>query len=979
MRPQRRRSWPHAAGAGKPALARRGSLALLVLLVGAAGAAAQELDPAETAWRALVRDGAVPAGAAEDPGSARARWLADSALRELEESAPEQAMQRYRGQLDGAAAAGDSLGVLVSLERLAKLEIEAFQVDEAQAHLERCRRLSEELDQPMARCLADLNLGRALIRTRDVEAAAERLEAARTSATDLGLDRWRGDAALALSVVARLRMDLDTALRQREEAYAAYTAAGYLPGRARAQHFIGTIHAMQGDLTRAMIQLQAAEELARAAGADEVLSGCLGDQAGILFLTGDFAGATARYQEASALTDDPRRKGWYLTNLASIQADGGHYAEAIPSYEQALELVRASGDRRTESTILLAIGQSRCAVGEVDQGLADLDAAIAHAREYQLPADEAKALEVKGHALIDEDRLAAARPLLEDAVARADTLGYWDLQASGRKGLAEIARREGRLDEAEAELQRAVDTILQVRRRSGGSASVQSGYFGEANNAFDALVAVLYERQVEDPDGGHGARAWEVAQRGRARWLLDLLAEAEVDLRVRADQTYREREAEILDAMAALDERLLAAPDSAAVLDPRIHRLESRLTVLEAELRAADPRYADLRYPQPIGLDELRDAVLDAGEAILEFQLGERHSHCWLISHDRFVMRRLPPQAEIEQRVRELLPLLHDPGLTGAEAGWYAGPARAVARDLLDPVLAELAGVERLIVVPDGLLHYLPLDALLRHDSAATEFHELPWLAGAVDVVEAPSVSALARLRRAPPLPTTRPLLLLADPVLPPPQEASVFARVAGAAGLAPVPGAAAETDRLLAVYGDQASVWRGTQATAAHLGPAPDGGAWRSVHLITHGLFNEERPQYSGLVLAPTATDDGFLDVAEIFGLDLECEQVVLSACSSALGESVDGEGLVGLSQAFLYAGARSVVAALWDVGGEGAARFMGRFHERLVTDSGRSRAGALAATRRSLATDPGRTAGGVPLAHPSLWSAFVCIGDGR
>ena len=92
----------------------------------------------------------------------------------------------------------------------------------------------------------------------------------------------------------------------------------------------------------------------------------------------------------------------------------------------------------------------------------------------------------------------------------------------------------------------------------------------------------------------------------------------------------------------------------------------------------------------------------------------------------------------------------------------------------------------------------------------------------------------------------------------------------------------------LLAIYGDRASVWRGAEATAAHLAPA-GAGAWRTVHLVTHGLYNEERPQYSGLVLAPTDADDGFLDVAEIFALDLDCDQVVLSACSSALGESVD------------------------------------------------------------------------------------------
>ena len=350
------------------------------------------------------------------------------------------------------------------------------------------------------------------------------------------------------------------------------------------------------------------------------------------------------------------------------------------------------------------------------------------------------------------------------------------------------------------------------------------------------------------------------------------------------------------------------------------------------------------------------------------------------MSHDRFVLRRLPPRGEIEGRIRDLPPLLHDPDLVGGAAAWYDAPARAVARDLVDPVAGDLDGIERLIVVPDGLLHYLPLDALPVRDSDARSFHELPWLANQVDVVVAPSVSALARLREVPPVsPDAAPLLLLADPQLPTADEVSVFARMAGATGLAPVPGAAAETDNLLAIYGDRAQVWRGLEATAAHLEPAPDAGAWRTVHLVTHGLFNEDRPQYSGLVLAAGPADDGFLDVAEIFALDLDCDQVVLSACSSALGESVDGEGLVGLTQAFLYAGARSVVAALWDIGGDGAAQFMGQYHERLAADPGASRAAALAGTKTAFATDPGHTSGGVALAHPNVWAAFVAIGDAR
>ncbi|MBD3220726.1 CHAT domain-containing protein [bacterium] len=954
--------------------------ATLVALLAVAASAAPTNDPGpgERAWLALVA-GDRPAPAPAD-AAPRWRWVSGdlAVLRELEDTDPDGALARYVELGEEAVAAGDEAMRLLTLERRAALELAAHRADAARELLEEALPLAERLDQPLTALRCRLDLGRVLLRTREVAAAADHLDAVADS--PLAPVLWRASATLARSVVARLSMDLDAALDLRERAYALYTEADDTAGRAQALHFIGTTHAMRGELTRAMVRLEHAERLARESGRQGVLAGCLGDQAGILYLIGDLEAARAQYREASDLTADPRRRGWYLTNLASILAFQGRHDEAVPRYGEALAMVRATGDRRTESTILLALGLSRCAVGDIATGLDDLDRALAHAEEYGLPMDAAKALEVKGYALLDEGRLDEAGPLLREAIARADPLAYFDVQEWARSGLAEVARRRGDLAGAERLLEEAIAIVEQVRRRSGGSAEVQRGYFSQVGRSFDALVAVLHERHERDPDRGHGERAWEIAQRGRARSLLDLLAEAEVDLRVRADRSFREREEAVLAGIASLEERRQAAPDSADALAAEIRRLESRLTVLEAELRRADPRYAELRYPAPIDLVTLRDEVLAPGEALLEYQLGERQSHVWLIADDRFEFHRLPARAEIERLVADLRPLLHDPSLTGAAAAWYADPARALAQAILDPLGPVLEDVERLIVVPDGALHYVPLAALPLDDTSDGRYHELPWLAVATEVVRTPSASALARLRALEPVPRdASPLLMLADPAMPDPARASVFVRVAGADALEPVPAARAEQDRLVALYGRQARWWAGAAATAGKLATEPRGGAWRSVHLITHGVFNEDRPRYSGLVLAPTDGDDGFVDVAEIFALDLPCEQVVLSACSSALGESIDGEGLVGFVHGFLYAGARSVVAALWDVGGEGAARFMGDYHARLVGDPHASRAAALTATRRSLATSPAVTSGGVPVAHPAVWAAFVAAGDGR
>jgi len=931
-----------------PVLSCKVSLMAWLVLAGATSAAAQVpggLGRAEQAWYALVVGRTPPPAGGDDIG-ARWRWLAGDLadLREAEATDPEAAAARYAAL---PTDADPELAQLVA-ERLAFLALAAQRAADARPLVERSLALADRLGLPLAGLRAHLDLGRALIQTREVTAADAHLARVDTSA--LAPPAWRADAALARSVVARLSMDLDTALRLRERAYDLYTEAGSLAGRARALHYIGTTHAMQGELSRAMVRLQHAEELARESGSDDVLAGCLGDQAGIRYLTGDLERARAQYHEAADLASDPRHRGWYLTNLASILAHEGRHDEALPRYDEALEMVRATGDRRTESTILLAMGLSRCAVGEVARGLAELDRALAHADEYGLPLDAARALEVKGHALIDEGRLAEAEPLLRDAVARADQLAYFDLQEWARAGLAEIARQRGRYPEAVEHLEAAIAVAEQVRRRSGGSPDVQRGYFSQASHAFDALVQVLGELHLQDPTAGHDVRAWDVAQRGRARSLLDLMAEAEVDLRMRADAGFREREQTILDGIAAVEERRLASPDSAEALAAQVRRLEGQLLVLEAELRDADPRYAELRYPQPVSLARLRGQVLAPGEAVLEYLSG-------------------------------FLPLLRDPSLTGGEASWYVPAARALAAAILDPVLPSLATIERLIVVPDGILHYLPLASLPTRGTTATTYAGVPWLAADLEVVRTPSASALARLRSAAPLDAgASPLLLIADPLLPTGATAGVFVRAAGVADLSPAPGAAMEQEHLIDLYGRRARWFSGAQATAARLATEPSGGAWRTVHLATHGIVNEQRPRYSGLLLAPGDGDDGFLDLPAIFALDLPCDQVVLSACSSALGEHVDGEGLVGFVHGFLYAGAHSVVASLWDVEGDGTARFMAEYHGRLARGGGgASRAAALAQARRTLSADPGATSGGVPLAHPAIWAAFVAIGDAR
>ena len=960
--------------------------AALVLL--AAGSA---LADTETAWRHLLRgemDLAAETATADNPRDVYILALADTSTAftgpaadlaagaRLAETDPALAITHFQTARNAYTADRDDAGRLVATERLCALWIETHDYAAALDNLPATLELAELLGHPLATAQAHLNLGRVLVRSRQLDEAKTHLDEALGAAVAQEIPAWEANAHLALSIISRVHMDLDTSLFHREAALDAYTRADDPQGQARCLHYIGTIHIFKGNLTYASTLLHRGEALAREIGFDEALSGCLGDLGGIAYLIGDYDDALARYAEAVRLAGDPRRRGWYLLNSGSILGYQGRHEEALAVYADAHEAMIAANDRRSEATILQMKGQSLCELKRYDEGLVMLDEAIAFAREWELPLDETYALHFKGHALLDLGRLDEAAAALSAAGDIAEATGYFDITESALLGRAKVARGQGRLDEALTYLEEAVDIVNTVRRRSGGSAGLQSGYFSQVGRSFDEMVSVLGEMHAADPGQGHDRRAYDTAQMAKARSLLDLLAEAEVDLRVRAGGEYQARETEILSGIAALQSGLAdASADSAATMEAEIAGLESRLDLLEAELREADPRYAELRYPRPCTLTQTQQDVLHEGELLLEYQLGLEDSHLFAVTRDGFRMIDLPARAVIEDQVRALLPMLRDYNVTGAAAAYYEPTARALARLLLDPVDGELADAKRLTIVPDGALHYLPFAALPVRDGGGATYASLPFLALDTDVSYAPSVSALQRLRDPAhaPAPATG-LQVVADPVQAAAGETSVFAQVAGAAGLRPVPYVDEEIATLTGLGFEPTVLYRGAEASTEALAHSPASLSCRYLHFAAHGLFNEQSPAFSGLALSPNAAtgDDGFLGVSEIFALDLDCEQVTLSACSSALGEQIDGEGLVGLTRAFMYAGARGVVAALWDVPGRGAAVFMADYYGRLA--DGEVSVVALSGAKRAMIRDGNSE--GLDLAHPAMWASFVLSG---
>jgi CHAT domain-containing protein len=336
--------------------------------------------------------------------------------------------------------------------------------------------------------------------------------------------------------------------------------------------------------------------------------------------------------------------------------------------------------------------------------------------------------------------------------------------------------------------------------------------------------------------------------------------------------------------------------------------------------------------------------LLPAGAALVEYLVSDEWTIAFVVSNDGVAGLKLPVD---RNTVRQLIRFLRGTLGRSDEGELWRTPLRRLYHELIAPLEAagHLDGVRTLIFAPHAELHYLPFQALLRPDPNGERF-----LIESYDVAYTPSASVWAELARRDPAPGGRGTLAMAP-------QPDVLAN------------SAAEVQRIS--RGEpSAEVVVGSRATEGlfrELAPDRD-----VLHLATFGVLNTRNPLFSHVQLNPDETSDGRLEAHEVFGLQLSADLLVLSACETGLGSGLrhdvpPGDDWVGLVRAFLYAGARSVVASLWRVDDQATAILMERFYTGL--ESGRSKARSLADAQRAMLREPGH-------ANPFYWAAFQLSG---
>ncbi len=806
-----------------------------------------------------------------------------------------------------------------------------------------------------------------------------------------------------------------------------------------------------GEYQRALDSENEALVLARVLGARRLEAGALLLLGQIQQSLGDRSFALTAFRQALALCREAgyrNEEATVLNSLGALHRSNGELPQALECFQQALAIHRTLNARSILPSDLVGIGLVRLAQGELQPAEEHFREALTLSRETGLQRFEVPTLISMGRIHRLRGEWEKAGEMLRQALELSRSIGYVHLQTQALQELAGLSLMEGKSRQAQTQVEEAIK-LIESGRTAVGSRELREGVRDWAQSFYEIWIESLmqqHERERKrDAADDFAARALEAGEQSRARSLIELLNEARAGLDADIAPELRERKRELHQKLAAGSDRLARVrakdlnAESTLALKQEIAELLAEYDEVQSRIRLTNPRYAALTAPAPLKLRELQQEVLDADTLLLEYSLGAERSYLFAVTPTSLHSFVLPGRKEIEAKARLFYDLTTERGKAqtfhSAEEHrqWLARndreqsvAARALSQILLGPA-ANLLGKKRLLIVGDGILHYVPFAALpspaaerrreggqerggdrengrKRITSSASLSSRLPVSASPLivnhEILTLPSASVLAVLRREQvgrEVPRKM-IAILADPVFDNGDEriagkqsvptvsgktVDVLAQVRSAAldtdsdsasTLARLPFTRLEAEAIAALAPEsERKLALGFEASRA-LAVSAELGQYRYLHFATHGLLNNTHPELSGLAFSlfdeQGKQQNGFLRGMDVYGLRLPAELVVLSGCRTALGREINGEGLVGLTRGFLYAGARRVVAGLWTVNDAATAELMRRFYQQMLGAKHLAPAAALRAAQVSMLHEPRWQA-------PFYWAAFVLQGE--
>lgn len=879
----------------------------------------------------------------------------------------------YRIEVEKVKSTPAALTISASLEPVPPTRAAAWEAAERWATMSKRSKKMDSINQSLAlwtelgdtASIARTHLKReSVLRDSDLRAAVAEDDKALELCRPISDIRCIAEAAnnsgwwyRQLGEVDRARERLDEAARDWDELHDVINAA-------KTRSNLGAVQWQSGDFEDAIVNLDLARHGLRSK--DRVGYAKVLNVLGLCYLSlAEYEKARGYFERAISrlARGDPRDKIRARLNLGRTYMLEGHLVRAQFLLEGVLVESRKLSDRRAVGDSLRNLGQTLWREGNIEQARARFEEALTIDRIDGDTRGESSALHYLGLVAQKDGDVSAATSYLAQAIKIRLEIGLRDDAADSLSVLTELEYSEGKLDEARDHAKETLKLLESVRSQVP-SPALRASFYSRKRQFFDLLVDMAMS--IATPQSN--VEGLLAAERGRARALMDLLASGSLQPVPKDLADRRENIQQHIDYLAS---RLpSASPEQQNELRGRIEQFLAEKEEIEAQIREA----LGQKFGQPLtSIEEIQHNFLPPNSALLEFHLGAHKSYVWLVDAQQVRSYSLPPAGLIEAQA---VPVVKNFGriLERRRSSATKAQFEQALRKLSVTLLGELSSVQLpplLILVPDGILHSVPFAALKAPDVSSP-------MGLAHDLVQIPSAAYLTYGK--PPRPLgqfPKAILAVVDPVF-----SSRDPRVHPGYGKGSSPDSGMPLARLpfnfeiktieSLVPPDHRKILRGFDASRAELATVnlADFGV---LHFSTHAMIDDSIPELSRIMLSmvnrsgkPIA--DSSLHPHQLAQFHLDGSTIVLSACDTALGKQVLGEGLVGFTSSLLYAGGAQLVVTLTEIDAEASSRFLSEVYRRFLSGSN-SMEHSIALVRLALVHDP-------QFSDPYFWASFIVVG---
>lgn len=758
----------------------------------------------------------------------------------------------------------------------------------------------------------------------------------------LGIGHWkRGNSTKALSYF--------------EQAQKIFIKTNNRKGIGETAMLMGLIYWSAGEYTKALSHYKQSLEVCKEFGNMGIESSVLVNTGLVYRDLGDYTKALDYYEQSAIVARGNKNKhgeGYALLEIGVVHSTLGNYQKALEYFEQALKFYEESGSH---------IGEIETHIGEVhlNQGI-DLDKAleiftrlnspILLGRYYLSVHDYRKALAEFPRSLNHEEskEIPNTNYLLAGYIgmglACEGLTDYAKAKSYFEKGIGVIEKLRGKLDTSERE--------KYLEAKADGF-PIMEPYHG--------MIRIL----LKEKGVGNLKKAFSYAERAKSKTFVEMLAARELKGKSVEDKNIIEKEKMLQKELLSLRKQIEFADnvDARQRLKNEFDKKESAYERFIHEVKLKNSELASLISINPLKAEDIQ-AMLDSNTTLVEYYNTRNTLYAWLITKNDVRIYEMPvAEKNLQEKVDALtVPNMSNRPRKRASVVIYTpnSETRSISikerdknrrnfsdvtkllyRDIIGPIAKDIK-THNLIIVPHGYLHKVPFAALTDGGK---------YLIDEFSVTMLPSAGIMEHIIKKR-KPNRESMVVFANPKT----------------DYTPLEFAEVEGESIKTIF-PKSSLYMREKATESLA--KTNSYNFNIIHFATHGEFNERQPLQSGLILAKDADNDGFLQVHEIFGLDLKnANMVTLSACETALAQVQGGDDLVGLSRGFIYAGTPSLLATLWEVDDRSTSILMGNFYRNWK--KGMSKADALRKAQISLKEIE-------QYSHPFYWAPFIMIGDWR